>query len=56
MPELPDLTLYRDALAQRVVGQRPGKMLILMLFLLRTGASSLARARNALVWCTATDD
>jgi formamidopyrimidine-DNA glycosylase len=36
MPELPDVTVYQEALTQRVVGQRLNKILILLPFLLRT--------------------
>jgi formamidopyrimidine-DNA glycosylase len=36
MPELPDVTVYLEALTQRVVGQRLDKILILLPFLLRT--------------------
>jgi formamidopyrimidine-DNA glycosylase len=46
MPELPDLTLYRDALAQRVVGQRLDKIMILMPFLLRTVEPPIASAQG----------
>ena len=46
MPELPDLTLYRDALAQRVVGQRLDKILILKPFLLRTVEPPIASAQG----------
>ena len=36
MPELPDLTLYREALERRIVGQQLEKVLIASPFLLRT--------------------
>jgi formamidopyrimidine-DNA glycosylase len=36
MPEFPDVTVYQEALTQRVVGQRLDKILILLPFLLRT--------------------
>lgn len=36
MPELPDITVYREALTQRIVGQTLDKILILLPFLLRT--------------------
>ena len=36
MPELPDLTVYREALEQRIVGQRLEQVLIQSPFLLRT--------------------
>ena len=46
MPELPDLTLYRDALAQRVVHQTLDKVLILLPFLLRTVEPPIASAQG----------
>lgn len=36
MPELPDLSIYREALEQRIVGRRLEKLAILSPFLLRT--------------------
>ena len=36
MPELPDVTVYREALEQRIVGQHVERALILSPFLLRT--------------------
>lgn len=41
MPELPDLTVYREALAQRVVGQRLERVRLLSPFLLRTAVPAL---------------
>jgi len=41
MPELPDLTVYLEALAQRVVGQRLERVRLLSPFLLRTAVPPL---------------
>jgi formamidopyrimidine-DNA glycosylase len=46
MPELPDVTVYREALAQRVVGQILDKVLILLPFLLRTVEPPIASAEG----------
>ncbi|MFZ0501066.1 MAG: DNA-formamidopyrimidine glycosylase family protein [Steroidobacteraceae bacterium] len=46
MPELPDLTVYRDALAERVVHQPLDKVLILFPFLLRTVEPPIASAQG----------
>jgi len=46
MPELPDVTVYREALAQRVVGQSLDKALILLPFLLRTVEPPLSVAEG----------
>ena len=44
MPELPDLTVYREALEQRIVGQQLEKVLLQSPFLLRTVAPPIASA------------
>ena len=44
MPELPDLTVYREALAQRIVGRHLEKVLIPSPFLLRTVAPPIGSA------------
>jgi len=36
MPELPDLTVYLEALDRRIVGERLERVLVLSPFLLRT--------------------
>jgi formamidopyrimidine-DNA glycosylase len=46
MPELPDVSLYRDALAQRIVHQHLDKILILLPFLLRTVEPPIASAHG----------
>lgn len=44
MPELPDLTVYREALEQRIAGQRLEKVLLQSPFLLRTVEPPIASA------------
>ena len=44
MPELPDLTVYREALEQRIAGQHLEKVLIQSPFLLRTVAPPIGSA------------
>lgn len=46
MPELPDLTVYREALEQRIAGQRLESVLIQSPFLLRTVEPPLASAQG----------
>jgi formamidopyrimidine-DNA glycosylase len=46
MPELPDLTVYCEALERRIVGQRLERLLIPSPFLLRTAAPSIEDARG----------
>jgi formamidopyrimidine-DNA glycosylase len=46
MPELPDVTVYREALAARVVGQSLDNILILLPFLLRTVEPPIASAHG----------
>jgi formamidopyrimidine-DNA glycosylase len=46
MPELPDLTVYREALAQRIVGQPLDNTRILLPFLLRTVEPPLISAHG----------
>jgi len=46
MPELPDVTVYCEALAQRVVGQTLDKILIILPFLLRTVEPPIAAAQG----------
>src|SRR5579863_8311211 len=46
MPELPDVTVYREALAQRVVGQSLDNILILKPFLLRTVEPPITSAQG----------
>ena len=46
MPELPDLSVYREALEQRIVGQRLEKVLILSPFLLRTVEPPIGTAQD----------
>jgi formamidopyrimidine-DNA glycosylase len=46
MPELPDVTVYREALAQRIVGQHLDNILILLPFLLRTVEPPIASAQG----------
>ncbi|MGB6485786.1 MAG: DNA-formamidopyrimidine glycosylase family protein [Steroidobacteraceae bacterium] len=46
MPELPDVTVYREALTQRVVGQTIDNILILQPFLLRTVEPPIASAQG----------
>jgi len=46
MPELPDVTVYREALEQRVVGRYLDKILILLPFLLRTVDPPIAAAQG----------
>jgi formamidopyrimidine-DNA glycosylase len=46
MPELPDLTVYREALEQRVVGRRLERVRVLSPFLLRTVDPPLASAEG----------
>ena len=49
MPELPDVTVYREALEQRIVGQRLEKVLILSPFLLRTVEPHISLAEDRCV-------
>jgi len=44
MPELPDLTVYLEALQQRIVGRRLERVLILSPFLLRTAVPDIRSA------------
>ena len=44
MPELPDLTVYLEALQQRIVGRRLERVLILSPFLLRTAVPDIQSA------------
>jgi formamidopyrimidine-DNA glycosylase len=46
MPELPDLTVYLEALHQRIVGQRLERVLILSPFLLRTAVPPIQSAQD----------
>jgi formamidopyrimidine-DNA glycosylase len=46
MPELPDLTVYLEALEQRIVGQRLERVLILSPFLLRTALPPVESAQG----------
>jgi formamidopyrimidine-DNA glycosylase len=46
MPELPDLTVYCEALERRIVGQRLERLLIPSPFLLRTAAPSIEEGRG----------
>ncbi|HEX4269710.1 MAG TPA: DNA-formamidopyrimidine glycosylase family protein [Steroidobacteraceae bacterium] len=46
MPELPDVSLYRDALAQRIVHHKLDNILILLPFLLRTVEPPIASAQG----------
>src|SRR5580658_6115161 len=46
MPELPDLTVYLEALEQRIVGQRLERVLILSPFLLRTAMPPIQSAQG----------
>jgi formamidopyrimidine-DNA glycosylase len=46
MPELPDLTVYLEALRHRVVGQRLERVLLLSPFLLRTATPPLESAHG----------
>jgi formamidopyrimidine-DNA glycosylase len=46
MPELPDLTVYREALERRIVGQQLEKFLIASPFLLRTVEPPMASAQG----------
>jgi formamidopyrimidine-DNA glycosylase len=46
MPELPDLTVYQEALQQRIVGQRLERVLILSPFLLRTAVPPIQSAQD----------
>jgi formamidopyrimidine-DNA glycosylase len=46
MPELPDVTVYREALAQRIADQSLDNILILQPFLLRTVAPPIASAHG----------
>jgi len=46
MPELPDLTVYLEALDRRIVGQRLERVLLLSPFLLRTTVPPLAAAHG----------
>jgi formamidopyrimidine-DNA glycosylase len=46
MPELPDLTVYLEALRHRIVGQRLERALLLSPFLLRTATPPLAAAHG----------
>ena len=46
MPELPDLSVYREALERRIVGQRLERALILSPFLLRTVEPPLESAHD----------
>ena len=49
MPELPDIALYRDALAERVVGRTLERIRIANPFLLRTAVPSIAAAEGKAV-------
>src|SRR4249919_3689802 len=49
MPELPDIALYRDALAERVVGQALERVRIANPFLLRTAVPPIAAAEGKAV-------
>jgi formamidopyrimidine-DNA glycosylase len=49
MPELPDITLYLEALEQRIVGQRLERSRILSPFLLRSVEPALDSAHGAIV-------
>ncbi|MFI4867854.1 MAG: zinc finger domain-containing protein [Steroidobacterales bacterium] len=44
MPELPDITLYLDALGQRIIGRRLERVTLVNPFLLRTATPPLASA------------
>src|SRR5215469_4906096 len=46
MPELPDVTVYLEALQQRIVGERLERVLVLTPFLLRTAAPPLESANG----------
>ena len=46
MPELPDLTVYLEALEQRIVGQRLERVLMLSPFLLRTAMPPIQSAQG----------
>jgi formamidopyrimidine-DNA glycosylase len=46
MPELPDLTVYLEALGHRIVGQRLERVLILSPFLLRTAVPPIQSAQG----------
>jgi formamidopyrimidine-DNA glycosylase len=46
MPELPDLSVYREALEQRIVGRRLERVVLQSPFLLRTVAPPLASAQG----------
>jgi formamidopyrimidine-DNA glycosylase len=46
MPELPDITVYREALTQRIVDQPLDKILILLPFLLRTVEPPIASTQG----------
>jgi len=46
MPELPDLTVYLEALEQRIVGQRLERLLIVSPFFLRTALPPIASAEG----------
>ena len=49
MPELPDLTVYLEALQQRIVGQRLERVLIVSPFLLRTAVPPVQAAEQRCV-------
>ena len=49
MPELPDLTIYRDALAERIRAQRLERVRILNPFVLRTAVPPIADAEGRTV-------
>jgi formamidopyrimidine-DNA glycosylase len=46
VPELPDVAVYREALAQRIVGQRLERVLLQSPFLLRTVAPPIDSAQG----------
>ena len=46
MPELPDLTVYLEALQQRLVGRRLERVLIVSPFLLRTAVPPVQAAEQ----------
>jgi formamidopyrimidine-DNA glycosylase len=49
VPELPDLTVYIEALQQRIVGARLERVIVLNAFLLRTAVPPLASVEGRLV-------
>jgi formamidopyrimidine-DNA glycosylase len=52
MPELPDVTVYVEALASRLVGQRLERCSIVSPFLLRTAEPAIEEAQEKLVVAT----